>query len=502
MSVANGDRDGPAGQTRDLGAVGALVAALLAGAAADGAAADRPNVLFIAVDDMRVELGCYGSPVVQSPNLDALAERSLLFERAYCQQALCNPSRASLLTGMRIDSLGFTDLPTHFRQRRPDVVTLPQLFKHHGYAAHGIGKIFHNFRQDDWEGDAVSWSRPQVLHYGSHGNDRAQVDGPVPADSLAIPRAERREVPDDAYWDGQIADLAVERLNELKDEPFFLAVGFWKPHLPFNAPAKYWDRYDPAAIDLPANPAPPAGVPPLALHDSRELLRDFPDGLTDDEVRTLRHGYYAAISYVDAQIGKVLDELDRLGLREETIVVFWSDHGFHTGEHALWCKTSNFELDARVPLMISVPGSESAGQRTGALVELLDLYPTLADLAGLEPPSTVEGVSLRPLLGDPGATVHDVAFTQNPRPTYRSGTTPPEAMGYSVRSEDFRYTEWRDFDSGETLAAELYDHRRDPLETTNRVDDPALAATVARLRGRLGEFADLEPHRTAYSTAD
>ncbi|NNJ24118.1 sulfatase [Alienimonas chondri] len=470
---------------------GGLVAV---GRAADRPRRDRPNVLFIAVDDMRAELGCYGSPIVKSPNLDALAARSLLFERAYCQQALCNPSRASVLTGLRIDSLGFTDLLTHFRERRPDVVTLPQLFKQAGYETHGIGKIFHNYRQDEWKGDPASWSRPQQLHYGNHGHDVAQVEGERPADAVAIPRAERREVPDEAYWDGQIAKLAVDRLNEIKDEPFFLAVGFWKPHLPFNAPEKYWAMYDPAEIAPPTNPEPPTGVPSIALHDGREIMRDFPAGLTPDDVRTLRHGYYAAISYVDAQIGKVLDELARLDLRDETIVVFWSDHGFHLGEHDLWCKTSNFELDARVPLMISVPGQSTAGRRTQSLVELLDIYPTIADYSRLTPPSGLEGHSLRPLFEDPAATVREVAFTQHPRPGYPKAGVAPEAMGYSLRSDRFRYTEWRDFQTGRVVATELYDHRDDPRETINRADEPAWAPTVAAFRERLDEFADLKAH--------
>ncbi len=436
-------------------------------ARADAAVLNRPNVLFIAVDDMRVELGCYGSPVVKSPNLNALAKRSLLFERAYCQQAVCNPSRASILTGLKVDTLGFYDLPTHFRERHPDIVTLPQLFKRAGYQAHGIGKIFHNFRQDKWKGDAVSWTSPQRLHYGSHSDDLAVVDGERPADQVRIPRAEKLDVPDDAYLDGRIAKAAIEQLGKVKDEPFFLGVGFWKPHLPFNAPAKYWDLYDPAEIPPPPNPQRPRDVPDIAMHDSRELMRGYKAGLTREQIQTLRHGYYAGISYVDAQIGKVLDELDRLELRDRTIIVFWSDHGFHLGEHDLWCKNSNFELDARVPMMISIPGQKSAGQRTQSLAELLDIYPTLVDYCGLTPSHELEGVSLRPVLEDPSKSVRSFALTQNPRPAYRGKNKDPEVMGYSVRSESFRYVEWRDFQSRRIVATELYDHSNDPLETRN-----------------------------------
>lgn len=456
----------------------------------------RPNVLFIAVDDMRCELGCYGSPIARSPNIDRLAQRGLVFERAYCQQALCNPSRASLLTGLQIDTLGFADLPTHFREKHPDIVTLPQLFKQAGYAAHGIGKIFHNYRQDNWRGDPASWSRPQLLHYGSHSADVAQVSGPVPDDLISIPRAESRDVPDDAYWDGQIAKEAVARLRELNGEPFFLAVGFWKPHLPFNAPAKYWRMYDETTIDLPPNPDAPEGAPPIALHESKELLRDYKKGLTDDHTRKLRHGYYAAISYVDAQIGTVLDELDRLELADNTIVVFWSDHGFHLGEHSLWCKNTNFELDARVPLIVSLPGQSTAGRRTKALAELLDIYPTLADTCNLTPSHSLEGVSLRPVLDGEADSVRPFALTQNPRPAYRKGKADPTVMGYSVRTDRYRYTQWRSIGTGDLLAEELYDHDIDSMETKNRVDDVEMAKVVAEhielLQPHLPEKAAIE----------
>ncbi len=439
----------------------------------------RKNVLFIAVDDLRVELGCYGSPVVKSPNIDRLASAGLLFERAYCQQALCNPSRASLLTGLRPDTLGITDLPTHFRDRHAELVTLPQLFKANGYHAQGIGKLFHNWRQDDWKGDAKSWSVAEELHYATHGSDKAEVDGEIPSDEANMPRVERRNVPDEAYFDGRIAAKAIAALRHLKGKQFFLGVGFWKPHLPFNAPKKYWDVYDPDEIALPVNPRPPVGVPPIALHDSRELMRDFKSGLSPQQVRVLRHGYYAATSFVDTQIGKVIDELDRLGMRENTIIVFWSDHGFHLGEHDLWCKTSNFELDAHVPLIISVPGQKTSGQRTRSLVELLDLYPTLADLCELEPPDNLEGTSLVPILDDAEASVKDVALTQHPRPAYTASGQAPDVMGYSIRSDRFRYTQWRRVDSDEIVAEELYDHATDPGETENLANSSDATTAVA-----------------------
>jgi iduronate 2-sulfatase len=272
-------------------------------------------------------------------------------------------------------------------------------------------------------------------------------------------------------------------------------VGFWKPHAPFNAPKKYWDLYDRADIRPPVNPEPPENVPEIALHDSREILRGFKDRPnskpTAEDVLALRHGYYAAISYMDAQMGKVIDELDRLGLAEKTIIVFWSDHGYHLGEHALWAKTSNFELDAQVP-MILVPagGNARAGQTTDALVELLDLYPTLADLCGLEMPKNLDGVSLRPLLEGRAGAVKPAAFTRHPRPAYPKAGTNPDAMGYSMRTDRYRYTEWRDFQTGAVQARELYDHDKDPRETVNIADHVEQAETVKHLAGLLHNTLD------------
>ncbi len=453
---------------------------------------DRPNVLFIAVDDLRVELGCYGDTIVKSPNIDRLAKRGTLFTRAYCQQAVCNPSRASLLTGLRPDTIGVWDLPTHFRQNVPDVVTLPQLFKQHGYFAQNIGKVFHNWRQDGYKGDPKSWSVPAAMHYNTHGADVATVKGELPPNETDVPKCEIRDVPDHAYFDGRIAKLAVEALRELKakDQPFFFAVGFWKPHAHFNAPKKYWDLYDPREIQPPVNPDPPKDVPKIALHDGREIARSFtkrPGGRpTAADTLALRRGYYAATSYVDAQVGKVLDELDRLGLRESTIIVLWSDHGYHLGEHALWAKTSNFELDARVPLIIATPDQKSA-RRSDSIVELLDLYPTLADLCDLPAPSKLEGVSLRPVLEDPSKSVKPAAFTWHPRPAYPPGRSKPDAMGYSMRVDRYRYTEWREFKTGEILARELYDHASDPRETVNLAGLAEHADTVATLSNQLAK---------------
>ena len=456
-----------------------IVAVLLLVGAAGGAAAQpaRPNVLFIMADDFRTELAPYGSPA-QTPNFDRLAKRSLRFERAYCQQALCNPSRSSLLSGRRPDTLGLWCNGTHFRDLAPDVTTLPLWFKEHGYTSRCVGKIFHNWHTAV-KGDPRSWSSPEFLHYANHGDDKPQVTGEAPKDFATAPKCECRDVSDEAYYDGRVAAEAIRVLGEVKSQPFFLAVGFWKPHAPFNAPKKYWDLYDRAKLP-PLNPARPAGAPEVAFHDGREI-RGLPPNqvtFTPNEAAEIRHGYFANISFLDAQLGKVLDALDKSGVADRTIVVFAADHGYHIGEHGLWAKTSNFELDARVPLMIHAPGVSRDGKATASLVELLDLFPTLVELCGLPQPSGLEGKSLTPVLRDPAQEIKPAAFTQHPRPAYydREPDKLPKAMGCSVRTAAVRYTEWRDWKTGETIARELYDSANDPAEMHNALGAPQLAA--------------------------
>ncbi len=430
------------------------------------------NVLFIASDDLRNDLGGYGHPMVKTPNLDRLAQRGRLFEKAYCQQAVCNPSRASIMTGRRLDSLRIWDLPTHFRDTTPDAITLPQHFMKSGYFTQNVGKIFHNWIHK-LEGDPASWSVPSQMHFANHGTDKPQMDGPLPPSSAIDPKCECRDVPDDAYFDGRVANLAIEALQQRQAEakPFFLAVGFWKPHSPFNAPKKYWDLYRREEIAMPQHPDWPTNAPRIAWHDGRELLGSGAKArkVTADNIREMRHGYLANISYMDAQIGRVLDELDRLKLTESTVIVFWSDHGYHLGEQTLFAKTSNFELDARVPLIIATPQMKSAGRKTESIAELMDLYPTLAEVCGLPKPTTTDGVSLVPVLTDPSATVREAALTQHPRPAYydREGAKAPTHMGYTIRTATHRYTEWRDWKTGATTDQELYDHVNDPDETAN-----------------------------------
>lgn len=464
-----------------------LLPALLSLAAAVSGAEPRTNVLFIMADDYRPELGSYGSRA-KTPHLDRLAQRALQFGRAYCQQAVCNPSRSSMLTGLRPDTLGLWNNGTHFRERKPDVTTLPLHFKQNGYTTRCVGKIFHNWHTKE-KGDARSWSAPEFLHYATHGDDGARVPGEIPKNHATggprnytnVAMCESRDVPDEAYYDGRVAAEAVRVLGEVakSGSPFLLAVGFWKPHAPFNAPKKYWDLYDRAKLP-PLDPRRPSGAPEVAFHDSREILgqpgaRVEP---TAEQVAEMRHGYFANISYMDAQLGKVLDALDRSGVAERTIIVFVGDHGYHIGEHAQWGKTSNFELDARVPLMIATPGGRHAGKRTMAFAELIDLFPTLTDLCGLPKAAGLDGLSLAPVLANPLTTVKPAAFTQHPRPAYydREPDKQPKAMGCSVRTAQVRYTEWRDWRSGATIARELYAEADEPAETRNVVDDPRFAS--------------------------
>ncbi len=448
-------------------------------------AADKPklNVLFVMADDLRPELASFGSPAI-TPNFDRLAKRSLQFDRAYCQQALCNPSRSSMLTGRRPDTLKLWHNGLHFREKNPDVTTLPLWFKEHGYTTRCVGKIFHNWHTKE-KGDARSWSAPEFLHYANHGDDAAEVIGEVPPNLASaaprkytnVPLYECRDVPDEAYFDGRVAKEAVRVLNEVREQPFFLAVGFWKPHAPFNAPKKYWDMYDRAKIPK-LNPARPTGAPDIAFHDGRELRGIPPNQVTftDEQVAEIRHGYFANISYLDAQFGKVLDELDRLKLADRTVIVFCGDHGYHLGEHTQWAKTSNFEYDARVPLFLATPKSATAGQRTSSLAELLDLFPTLVELCGLPRPDGLEGISLVPVLNDVSKSVKSAAFTQHPRPSYfdREPSGEPTAMGVSVRTARVRYTEWRNWKTKMTDARELYDTQQDRAELHNAIDAPVL----------------------------
>lgn len=443
--------------------------------------ANRPNILFIAVDDLRPKLGCYGDTDAITPNIDRLAERGVLFENAYCQQAVCAPSRASLMSGRRPDKTKVWNLSTHFREALPDVVTLPQYFKQHGYHTQSVGKIYHDPASAQ---DPVSWSVPAKLAVTGTAGPKYVLDSNInQKGSWKAAATENADVPDSAYVDGKVSKAAVAILQKIKAKPFFLAVGFRRPHLPFSAPKKYWSMYDRELLQLPVNPTSPEGTPKIALHKSKELrgYTDIPKSgeISEQKIRELLHGYYASTTYVDAQIGKLLNTLEALDLMKNTIIVLWSDHGYHLGEHDLWSKTTNFELDTRVPLIISTPRHKGKPMRTNALVELVDIYPTLTDIAGLPEPEGVEGSSMNPLLTDPELKWKKAVFSQFPRPWFYKNQ--PEVMGYSVRTRDYRYTQWQDFTTGEVKYEELYDHRNDPGETMNVVEKEAYSHQVKNL---------------------
>lgn len=461
-------------------------------------AADRPNVLFIAVDDLRPELGCYGAAHLKSPNIDKLAAKGLLFERAYCQVAVCNPSRNSVLSGVRPDTTGIFDNQHFLRGTMPDVLTLPQHFKNQGYTSLSLGKIFHHSDREPGD-DPQSWSQPAWYHGEPYRHWFAKASLDYVKNLKALPKDkqpkqlraapfEAANEPDESYPDAQTATKAIETLQQLKaaGKSFFLGVGFVKPHLPFTCPQKYWDMYPADTIKLASNSKRPAGAPVPAFHSNYEL-RSYgtvpPNGdVSDDMGLNLIRGYRACVSFMDAQLGRVMDELDRLGLRENTIVIFWGDHGYHLGENGVWTKMTNFENGARAPLIVTVPGQKTAGQRTRALVEHVDMYPTLADLCGLELPKHLEGTSLRPLIDKPEQPWKTAAFSQYLRP----GTTKGKdgIMGRSIRTDRWRYTEWRNT-KDEVVGTELYDENNDPLETASLAAEPAHAAMVAELAGRL-----------------
>ena len=483
---------------------------------ATAAETSRPNVLFIAVDDLRPEIGCYGNKLVKTPNIDRIASRGTVFNHAYCQQAVCSPSRASLLTGQRPDTTRVWDLNTHFRVALPDVVTLPQYFKANGYHCAALSKLYHyglddglSWSEPNWyprgytvDTDPKDWNKRITKQWGEGVKEySAQILSPEDNDAPNIggkkkgPAFEVSPKSDDELPDGCTAAEAVKRLHELKakGQPFFLAVGFLKPHLPFVAPKKYWDLYDPDRIPTPAIGHLPEGAPAFAGHNSGELhtYANIPEGnpIPEDLAKTLRHGYYACISYTDAQIGRLLDALDKEGLAGNTIIVLWGDHGWQLGDHGLWNKHTNFELATRAPLLLSVPQQKSAGKKCNTPVEFVDVYPTLADLCGLPVPSGLAGVSLKPLMENPAVAPGRVAISQYPRSPRIEGTQ-RQLMGYSIRNERYRLTLWRDRKNGEIVATELYDEQNDPNEAVNIADKPENKTVIESLSKHLPPLPD------------
>ena len=502
----------------------------------------KPNILFIAIDDLRPELGCYGSEIAVTPNFDRIAAEGLLFERAYCQQAICSPSRASLMTGVRPETIGIIENYTYFRDINPDIITLPQYFIANGYETVYCGKVFHGHFTDEKN----SWSRvPARIDIESPNltggyalsenqeiykeNKKAMVEkyGEAAKYGLGMgPAFECADVPDQTYADGYNTDRAIATMKEMVeqgDKPFFLGLGFHKPHLNWVAPKRYWDLYDQSEIPLSSQTNAPDKGAAMGLHASFELRvrHGIPKlGEIDPELaRTLKHAYLACVSYIDAQIGRMLEAIDEAGIRDNTIIILWGDHGWHLGDMGIWGKATNYEIATRVPLMIRTPdmSDKVRGQTSRALVELIDMYPTLCDLAGLSLPEHLEGKSFAPLLDHPDQPWKTAAFSQFPTPALREWAANPlspgmretyfgplikeveeriveqqkekwnrdlfenRLMGYAMRTERYRFVVWKDYTKpdSEPLYYELYDHESDPDETRNIAD--AKPELVSRL---------------------
>lgn len=456
---------------------------IVTAAATAAAAAERPNVLLLLVDDLKPALGCYGDEVAVTPHLDRLASRGQRFDLAYCNQAVCAPSRFTLMLGAHSTSTGLYGLGSQLRRIVPDAVTLPQHFARHGYRTESLGKVFHVGHGNGGDPDSfmVEHFSDKVIEYAdplSTGSGLTREEAYFTNQQLdrirSLPRGaafEAPEVADEAYADGRVAAETVRRLQAAKDRrnsddtPFFIAAGFARPHLPFSAPRRYWDLYDPNNLPSAEVQLSPVGAPAVAGKTNGELANYSPvpdSGVVDEDLaRQLVHGYYASVSFVDAQIGKVLAELERLELAESTIVVLWGDHGFHLGDHGLWTKHTNYEQANRIPLIVVAPGVTLPGTSTQQMAESVDLYPTLAELAGLpkpDGPQPIEGVSLVPVLRDPAARVRDHAYHAYPK----------AKLGRAIRTQRYRLVEWKQVGAAEETAEfELYDYKVDPQETRN-----------------------------------
>lgn len=505
----------------------------------------KPNILFIAIDDLRPELGCYGSPIAKSPHIDRLAAEGLKFNRAYCQQAICSPSRASLMTGARPDTIGVIENTAYFRDLNPDIVTLPQHLVANGYETVYCGKIYHAKMTDNER----SWSRvpawmscrykrpklpgsyalpenqqtwlenkqAMLAKYGASGSG-GLVHGPA---------YEAADVEDHVYGDGFNTQLAIatlqDHLRHKPDQPLFLALGLVKPHLDFIAPKKYWDLYDRSLIKTATQTSPPEGGAATGLHASFELRtrhgipKSGPIG--EELARTLLHGYYACVSYVDAQVGLMLKALEDAGIRDNTIVIVWGDHGWHLGDMGIWGKATNYEIATRVPMVIWTPDMKQRGATTDALVELVDIYPTLCELTGVALPAHLEGHSFAPLLNEPQQIWKKAAFSQFPNPALREWAANPlspgmrqtffgplirdvesrimrqqgdrwdrdlfenHLMGYTMRTDRYRLVLWRDYRDPDRapVFVELYDHQHDPGETRNiAVENPQIVKRLTK----------------------
>jgi arylsulfatase A-like enzyme len=440
----------------------------------------RPNIIFIIMDDQNMGLSCFGKDYIHTPNMDRLASEGVRFSHAYVQQAVCAASRASFLTGLHPESTGVEYPYSHYfvEEVIPRYGTISQYFLKNGYYTRHFGKVHHGFEE--------TLSEPNYHPGGTRYVSDENIDIEIELGNAGVPPYEIFDGRDTLFQDGRIARAALQALEKAaqKEEPFFFIVGFLKPHLPFSAPAKYWELYDRAKIPLAPNKLRPEGAPDIAV--DRYNLRQYkwqhanPDSLfTDDYARLLRHAYFACTSFIDEQIGKIQDQVEALGLSENTYIVYISDHGFHLGEQNHWGKTTLYETDLNAPLIISGKGMKNSGSESRALVEYVDIMPTLLQLAGIEVPRHLEGVSLLPLLEDPDRDFKRAVFSNQERDAIG------RKKGFSMREERYRYTEWRNTTTGEVLANELYDLQEDPLETVNLASDPANAALIKNLAGQL-----------------
>lgn len=440
----------------------------------------QKNILFIAIDDLRPELSVYGKPYMQTPAIDRLASSGVVFARAYSSVPVCGASRASLMTGLWPTRTRFVGVNSKIDKDAPGIPTLPAHFRSAGYTTISLGKIIHSADDALSSWSEEPWHPKSGLKRGQESFRNYLLQENIAndvADNGLRPAYEAADVPDDAYFDGQIAKRAIETLQTLEKEgkPFFLAVGFVKPHLPFNAPKKYWDMYPPDSISLTDNPLFPETAPDKASHSWGELRKyaDIPDKkgpVPDDVALKLIQGYYASVSYSDAQVGRVLLELERLGLDENTIVVVWGDHGWSLGEHGLWAKHSTFNLANQIPVIVRAPGL-SQGEVAQGLIESVDIYPSLVELSGLSFPDHLDGTSFVPTLKEPGVRTKDAVY-----PRWKDGD--------SIRTDRFYYTEWRD-KQGKVVARMLYDHYNDPDERVNIAEQPEQAIVVSELSLKL-----------------
>jgi arylsulfatase A-like enzyme len=491
-------------------------------------AQEKKNILFIAIDDLKPMLGCYGDETIITPAIDELAKQGVVFTNAHCQQAVCGPSRASLMTGMRPDYTGVWDLKTRMRDVNPNILALPEYFKNQGYTTVATGKIY-DPRCVDKQYDGPSWSIPykqssnyvypekygqpalgyfaldsskQIVHKleaEAHEKGIKNIHGYV--SKRFKPSVENADVEDDAYIDTQIANNAIKYMDQLakEDKPFFLAVGFKRPHLPFAAPKKYWDMYKREDIKLAEFRGPIKDGVSMALHKSNELqsYTDIPplasftdifeDNLPEWKQKELIHGYKACVSYIDVQVGRVMDALKENGLDKNTVVVLWGDHGWHLGDHSLWCKHTNFEQATRVPMIFTVP--DGAKGHNATPTEFVDIFPTLCDAAGIDIPSHLQGQSLMPIMKDVDARVKDYAVSQ-----FHRGKT----EGYSIRTDRYRLTLWignefhtfKPFIESNIVAGELYDYEKDPLETVNYYNDKEYKKVKEQMLAYFKEYVE------------